>query len=59
MDVVEKLVAALTEGLPIITTNNFETKSTVKGYHVYKHIWVPKIGEKCSTEREPDNPEDM
>ena len=59
MDVVEKLVAALTEELPIITINNSETKSTVKGYYVYKHIWVPKIGEKYSTEREPDNSEDM
>ena len=29
--VVEKLVAATTEVLPIITMNNFETKSTEKG----------------------------
>ena len=58
MDAVKKLIVATTEELLIITTNNFETKSTVKGYHVYKDIWVPKIGEKCSTEREPDNPED-
>ena len=51
MDVVEKLVAATTEELPIIATNNFETKSTAKGYHVFKDIWVRKIGEKCSTEK--------
>ena len=50
MDVVEKLVAATAEELPIITTNNVETKSTVKGCNVHKDIWVPKIGEKCSTE---------
>ena len=25
---------------------------------MYKDIWVPKIGEKCSTERELDNPGD-
>ena len=58
MDVVEKLVAATTQELPVITTNSFETKSTVKGYHVCKDIWVPKISEKCSTEKETDNPED-
>ena len=44
--------------LPIITTKKFETKSTLKGYHLYQDIWVPKIGEKFSTEREQDNPED-
>ena len=58
MDVVEKLVAATTEELPITKTNNFETKSTVKGCQVYKDIWVPKIGGKCFTEIEPDNPGD-
>ena len=45
MDVVEKLVAATTEELPILTRNNFETKYTVNRYHVYKDIWVPEIGE--------------
>ena len=34
MDVAEKLVAATIEELPIITTNSFKTKSTVKGYHL-------------------------
>ena len=29
-----------------------------KGYHVYQGIWVPKIGEILSTEREPGNPKD-
>ena len=53
MDVVQKLVPATTVELPIITTNNLETKSTVKGYHAYKDIQVPKIGQKCFTEREP------
>ena len=43
MDLVEKLV---------------ETVSNVKGYHVYQGIWVPKIGETLSTERESDNPKD-
>ena len=58
MGVVEKLVAATTEELPVLTTNFFEAKSAVKGYHVHKDIWLPKITEKCSTERGPDNPED-
>ena len=34
MNVVAKLFAAKIEELPHVTTNNFETKSTVKGYHV-------------------------
>ena len=24
---------------------------------MHNDIWVPKIGKKCSTEREPDNPD--
>ena len=32
--------------------------SQVKGYHVYRGIWVPKIGETLSTENEPSNPKD-
>ena len=30
--------------------------SQVKGYHVYRGIWVPKIGETLSTENERSNP---
>ena len=48
----------MNEELPIVTINTFETASTVKGYHVYQGIWVPKIGETLSTEREPSNPKD-
>ena len=32
--------------------------SNVKGYHVHQGIWVPKIGEALSTEREPSNAKD-
>ena len=32
--------------------------SNVKGYHVYQGIWVLRIGEALSTEREPGNPKD-
>ena len=59
MDLVEKLVTAMNEELPIVTINSFETVSNVKGYHVYQGIWVPKIGETLSTEREPGNPKDI
>ena len=58
MDLVEKLVTAMNEELPIVTINNFETVSEVRGYHVYQGIWGPKIGETLSTEREPGNPKD-
>ena len=58
MDLVEKLVTAMNEELPIVTINSFETTSNVKGCHVYQGIWVPKIGETLSTEREPGNPKD-
>ena len=58
MDLVEKLVTAMNEELPIVTINIFETVSNVKGYHVYQGNWVPKIGETLSTEREPGNPKD-
>ena len=51
MDLVEKLVTAMNEELPIVTINSFETVSNVKRYHVYQGIWVPKIGETLSTER--------
>ena len=58
MDLVEKLVTAMNEELPIMTINSFETVSNVKGYHVYQGIWVPKIGETLSTQRESGNPKD-
>ena len=48
----------MNEELPIVTINTFETASTAKGYHVYQGIWVPKIGETLSTERETSNPKD-
>ena len=39
--------------IQIAVTTNFEIDSFVKGYHEYKNIWIPKIGETLSTEREP------
>ena len=48
----------MNEELPIVTINSFETVSSIKGYHVYQGIWVPKISETLSTERESGNPKD-
>ena len=58
MDLVEKLVTAMNEELARVAINSFETVSNVKGYNVYQGIWVPKIGETLSTERETGNPKD-
>ena len=44
--------------IKVIVTRNFEIVSYVKGYHVYKTLWNPLIGEFLSCEREPDNPMD-
>ena len=46
------------EEIPIVVTTNFDVDSFVKGYHEYKSIWTPKIGEILSTERESGNLED-
>ena len=51
MDLVEKLVTAMNEVLPLVTINSFVTVSVIKGYHVYQGICVPKIGETLPTER--------
>ena len=42
--------------IKVIVTRNFEMVSYVKGYHVYKTLWNPLIGEFLSCEREPENP---
>ena len=44
--------------IKVIVTRNFEMVSYVKGYHVYKTLWNPLIGEFLSCERESDNPMD-
>ena len=43
MYLVENIVTAMNEELPIVTINSFGTVSNVKGYHVYQGTWVPKI----------------
>ena len=44
--------------IKVIVTRNFEMVSYVKGYHVYKTLWNPLIGEFILCERVPDNPMD-
>ena len=41
------------EEIPIVVTTKFDVDSFVKGYHEYKSIWTPKIGEILATEKEP------
>ena len=36
----------------------FETDSSVCGYHVYRDNWTPVIGERLNCEREEENPRD-
>ena len=55
MNLVETLMTAMNEELPI---NSFETVFNVEENHVYQGIWVSKIGETLSTERESGNPKD-
>ena len=33
----------------------FSEKSLVSGHNVYKHIWIPGIGEELSVDKEPSN----
>ena len=33
-------------------------RSVVRGYHVYKRVWTPVLGEQLSTNQEHGNPED-
>ena len=36
----------------------FETDSSVRGYHVYQDNWTPVIGERLNCEREEENSRD-
>ena len=44
--------------ISIIVTKNFEVVSYVKGYHVYKTLWNPLMGESLQCEGQSDNPID-
>ena len=45
------------EEIPLLVMKN-ETMFHVKGYYVYKTLWIPVIGKCLLNEREPDNPKD-
>lgn len=34
-------------------------RSVVRGYHVYRVVWTPVVGEELSTQQEHGNPEDL
>ena len=34
---------------------SFELSSAVRGYHVYRYVWEPSVGEKLVAQREFDN----
>ena len=46
------------EEIPLLVTKNFKTISHVKGYHVYKTLWIHVIGQCLLSERERGNPKD-
>lgn len=46
------------EKLKIVIVKEYQHKSTVKGFHVYKEIWNPVEGEVLETRMELKNPTD-
>ena len=44
--------------LPIIKLEEYRLTSYVKGYHEYKGIWKPEIGDVLKTKRKPENKTD-
>ena len=36
----------------------FTLVSCVRGYHIYKNVWIPVVGETVNCEREDRNPQD-
>ena len=36
----------------------FAFPSAVRGFHVYRRVWVPRVGQRLSGEREDGNTED-
>ena len=39
-------------------TTEFTFSSAIRGFHVYRHSWIPHVGEQLETEGEPNNTED-
>ena len=36
-------------------TTEFTFSSAIRGFHVYRHSWIPHVGEQLEAEREPNN----
>ena len=45
----------LQDELPIILTAEITHKTQIKGHHIYKNIWTPKLGEHLEVHCEPEN----
>ena len=43
------------EEIPIILITSVELGTYIKGHHVYKEIWNPKLGEELIVRIEPNN----
>ena len=57
LKVTEKEIS-LTEDILIIFVTYIDVVSYVKGYHVYKNVWIPRLQEQMLGEIEPNNPVD-
>ena len=44
--------------IPIFLFDSLETNSEVKGFHVYKEIWSPSIGDILTAQQWPENAKD-
>ena len=42
----------------VVALSSFSYASFIRGYHDYKEIWTPDIGEVLEVEAEPSNPHD-
>ena len=49
---------AETEDIPIAIVTSIDIVSNIKGYHVYKSVWIPPLQEQGYGEIEPHNPVD-
>ena len=43
---------------PAASFDSVEFNSFIRGYHAYKHIWEPYVGETLLLKREPTNVKD-
>ena len=44
--------------IPIVLFDSLETNSEVMGFHVYKEIWSPSIGDILTAQQQPENAKD-